>query len=368
MPYPQFFSAIMLVALLSCQLSFSADDSRINLSYSFDHISYAGPMAVLQLANDWHGDLKSGRDAVSFLENKVEAKSGNFQISILSRTYHEFLIGNDLARGFYYYNNGIELDQELRIDAALQAKSYSGDGIQLGYDFNVLSDKNYSLSITPKLTALRLTDIIWGHFEGELFYSDTKNWGGTIDLDYHYTKDHVVRRPLRGEYIGQLYGFDLDVLWQSKYVDIFYQGTNVASRIYWDGIPTTTAQISTETAFLLFGYEYYEDVVLTAPALHYSRITMPLPNAIFKQGLSLRTDSYFSAIREFHFHGIEWATSIDWFSEVEEISFSAQYDFSSKSRKFSVVTPNLSTTLASQTFDLSKSQQLIVNLTFSYTF
>lgn len=368
MPYPQFFSAIMLVALLSCQPSFSADDSHNSLSYSFDHISYAGPMAVLQLANNWHGDLKSGRDAFSFLENKIEAKSGNYQISILSRTYHEFLIGNDLARGFYYYNNGIELEQELRIDAALQAKSYSGAGIQFGYDFNALSGKNYSLSITPKLTALRLTNIIWGNFEGELFYSDTKNWGGTIDLNYHYTEDHVARRPLSGDYIGQLYGFDLDVLWQSQYLDVFYQGVNVASRIYWDGVPTTTAQISTETAFLLFGYEYYEDVILTAPALHYSRINIPLPDAVFTQGLSLRTDSYFSAVRELHFHGIEWATSVDWFSEVEEISFSAQHDFASRSSKLSVLTPILSATLASQTFDLSKSQQLIVSFSFNYTF
>ncbi len=89
--------------------------------------------------------------------------------------------------------------------------------------------------------ALRLTDIIWGDFEGELFYSNTKNWGGTIDLDYHYTEDHIVRRPLNGEYIGQLYGLDLNLSYQSKNFAIDYQGINVANRIYWDGAPTTTA-------------------------------------------------------------------------------------------------------------------------------
>ncbi|MEH6449829.1 MAG: hypothetical protein V7765_14230 [Oleispira sp.] len=325
-------------------------------------------MAILQLANDWHGDMKPGKDAISFLENKVQVTSGNFRFSILSRTYHEFLISNDLARGFYYYNNDVELDEELRIHSALQAKSYSGEGIQLGYTFEISPTQTSFLIMTPTLTALRLTDIIWGDLEGELFYSNTQDWGGTLDLDYHYTKDHVVRRPLNGDYIGQLYGLDFEATYQSEYITAYYQGINIASRVYWDGLPTTTAQISTQTAFLLFGYEYYDDVVLTVPAFHYGRIALPLGGSFASKGISFRSDGYFTAIREFYFHGIEWVNTVSWFSKAEEVIYSVQYDPTHSSSKVSFSHPNFSTTLASQTLDLSKSQQLIVNFAFNYTF
>lgn len=359
------FRYLFFTALFSFPLSSNAEDK---VSYSLDHFSYAGPMAVLQLANDWHGDMKPGKDAVSFLENKVQVSTGNAQFSILSRTYHEFLISNDLARGFYYYNNNIELDEELRIQSTLQAKSYSGEGIQLGYQFNFALSKDHSLTWTPTLTALRLTDIIWGDLEGELFYSNTQDWGGTLDLDYHYTKDHVVRRPLNGDYIGQLYGLDLEVAYQSKLFSAYYQGINVASRIYWDGLPTTTAQISTQTAFLLFGYEYYDDVVLTAPAFHYGRVEMALGGRLSSSGISFRSDGYFTAIREFYFHGIEWENTVNWFAEAEVVKYSIQFDPTHSSSKISFNHTIFSTTLASQTLDISRSRQLIANFAFNYTF
>ena len=372
---PRFILSFILASLTP--LFTHAEPTNTDIRYSFEHISYAGPMAVMQLANDWKGDFKSGRDAISFLENKIQTSintsdtslfKNTFIFSILSRTYHEFLISNDLARGFYYYNNEVELDNELRIDASLQAKSYSGEGIQLGYQFHLIPFKNHNLTLTPTLTALRLTDIIWGNLEGELFYNNTKDWGGTIDLDYSYSEDHVVRRPLSGEYIGQLYGLDLDVSYKSEYFSAYYQGDNVMSRIYWDGLPTTTAQISTETAFLLFGYEYFDDVILTAPALHYSRIILPLNQGIHGHGVSFRSDGYFTAIREFHFQGIEWKKTVDWFSAAEEVMYSFQYDFAHSTSKISFEHPNFSVTLATQTFDVSKSQQLIANFSLGCSF
>jgi hypothetical protein len=378
-------------ALLLSLLSITALSAYANdIKYSFELISYAGPMPILQLANDWHGDIKSGRDAIFFLENKIQTttqlgatsnktpttsaqqdgynQENSIIFSILSRTYHEFLIGNDLARGFYYDSNDIALDNELRIDASMHAKSYSGEGIQLGYEFNFSPFNGHSFIWTPTLTALRLTDVIWGSFEGQLFYSNTDDWGGTIDLDYLYSEDHVARRPLEGKYIGQLYGLDFDISYQSKYFSAHYKGINVMSRIYWDGVPATTAQISTETAFFLLGYEYFDDVILDAPALHHSRIALPLNEDIYGHGVSLRTDGYFTAIREFHFQGIEWKKTVDWFSEPEDIIYSIQYDFAHSSSKVSFEHPNFSATFASQTLDVSKSQQLIINLSLGCEF
>jgi hypothetical protein len=317
-------------------------------------------MAVMQLANDWHGDIKPGKDAISFIENKLTFKSNQYELSALSRSYHEFEIDNDLARGFYFYNNNISLENEMRIQAELKAKTYSGHGIQFAHQFQPLKHEHYQISIKPKLTALRLDDIIWGSLEGELFYNDTKNWGGTIDLDYGYTKDHVVRRPLRGEYIGQLYGLDLDMDLTSQWLTVNYQGMNLISRIYWDGLPKTTAQVSTETAFLLFGYEYFEDVNLDAPDIHFIQAHGTFDHSSLI-ALNWMSSARVTPVRSFYYHGIKYLLN-------DTFQLAMQYDFSSSTTRLSLNHPNVAATIASQTLDLSKSQQLEVRLDINYQF
>lgn len=361
------FCIVFLIGLQLFGLPFelSANDE---VYYRFEHFSYAGPMAVLQLANDWRGDIKHGDDAISFVENEVGLKKNNLLLGFVSRNYHQFLIGNDLARGFYYYNNDINLDNELRIEASLTARSYSGSGLRLGYEFKFKPLQTLNISLTPSLVALRLDDVIWGQLDGELFYSNNKTggWGGTIDLDYHYTKDHIVRRPLTGEYLGQLYGLDLDVDVASDWFDLKYRGVNLFTRIYWDGLPTTTAQVSTETAFLLFGYEYFEDVVLNAPALHFVQANGPFPISPNGQ-INWLTSARINPIKSFYYHGLQFELP-EAFSALGLIKLGLQYDFSTSTTRFSLAHKNIEAILASQTLDASKSQQLAASFTFYYPF
>lgn len=359
----------LFVFLLSALSSFSVK-AEDEVGYSLDHFSYAGPMAVLQLANDWRGDIKQGSDAVSFVQNEISVKRNNFTLGLLARNYHQFHIGNDLARGFYYYNNEISLDEELRIDASMRAKAYSGTGLRLGYDFLFSPIAETSLSFTPSLTALRLDNITWGKFEGELFYSDTDNWGGTIDLDYGYTTDHIARRSLQGESLGQLYGFDLETEFKSPWIDVSYQGINLFSRIYWDGLPKTKAQVSTETAFLLFGYEYYDDVILHAPALHYVQASGPLSiiPIISTPSFDWLTSARITPVKSFYYHGFQYRSSLNIFDSAQDVKFGLQHDFSTRTTRLSFDIPNIKAVLASQALDLSRSQQLVVKFTFHYSF
>ena len=342
------------------------------VGYSFQHFSYAGPMAVMQLANEWHGELKRGDDAISFIQNEVFVKSGGFHLGYLTRNYQQFEIDNELARGFYYYNNEISLDEECRINADLKAKTYAGQGLRLGYGFSDLaSHEDYSVKVSPSFVALRLDNIIWGDFQGELFYNDTKNWGGTIDLDYAYTEDHIVRRPLSGDYLGWLYGLDLDVDIATPWFDLDYQGINVYSRIFWQGVPRTTAQVSTETAFLLFGFEYYEDIELNPPALHYAEVAAPLAvlsGIVNLEGISGVSSARVTPIKSFYYHGLQFEREVNLFGYVKPYSFALQYDFSSATPRLSLEHPNFSFVFASQTLDVSRSQQLVANFTFHYTF
>ena len=331
-------------------------------------------MPVFQLANDWNGDFKSDDDAISFIQNEIFVNFNHFIISALTQTYHSFLIDDDLARGFYYYNNDITLDDELRMNATLDAKTYSGKGIRLGYEFTSLAlipdlvASDINISFTPSLVALRLDDITWGGLEGELFYTSTDDWGGTIDVDYGYTEDYIARRPLTGDYTGQMYSMDLAVDIETPWIDFDYQGINIYGEIHWDGLPRTTAQISTETAFLLFGYEYYEDVILDPPALHFLQAAIPIHAIGTSENLYWKTNARFTPVKDFYYHGLEWRQGINWFGESRVIKAGIQYDFSNYTPKISLEFPGFSLVFASQTFDVSKSQSLIAKLELGYTF
>jgi len=340
-------------------------NGKTETKFTLEHFSYAGPMAVLQLANDWHGDLKKQNDAVSFIQGEFSFAHKGFQIGIVRRMYHQFEIDNDLARGFYYYNNKIELDQRMQINANMTSRVYSGSGLRIGYEFDDSFGAFFEhLKITPSIVALRLDDIIWGGFDGDLYYSSTDDWGGTIDLNYGYTKDHIARRKLPGDYLGWLYGLDLGIDWQSPWLDLKYEGINVLSRIYWDGMPRTTAQISTETAFYLLGHEYFEDVILNAPALHYLEAAAPF--SIFSSATSNFNSIYWfssaqvTPIKSFYYHGLQIRTA--------EIKLGIQYDFDSNTSKISLEHANAVMEFASQTLDVSRSQQIVMKLGLRYLF
>ena len=358
-------------------------ESKHEVAFMANHFSYAGPMAVLQLANDWNGKFKGGKDAISFFETELSVRKNNVVLGYLRRVSHQFEIGNDLARGFYYYNNEIELDERMRINAAMDSKVYSGSGLRLGYRFESFlgSDFENYLSVTPSLTALRLDNIIWGDFEGSLFYSNTDDWGGTINLDYGYTKDHVVRRPLSGEYLGWLYGLDLNVDWDSPWLEASYKGINVFSKIYWEGLPTTTAQFSTETAFLLYGYEYFDDVILDAPALHYLEASAPLSFAdsalkaflvpdlyAISQNMHLFSSAQITPIRSFYYHGFQYRTKPGAWGSESPIKLGLQHDFSTRTTKLSMQHEYVSMEFASQTMDVSESQQVVLKLGLHVSF
>lgn len=339
--------------------------------YNLEHFSYAGPMAVMQLANDWQGDLKNGKDAISFIQSEVSASYNNVHIGYLARKYHQFLIGNDLARGFYYYNNDITLAERMQINAKLEGKVYQGKGLRLGYLFHNSFESSHQssnkrldnqLTIMPSIVALRLDDIIWGGFEGDLYYTSNQDddWGGTIDLDYAYSEDYVARRPLEGKTLGWLYGLDLDIAWSSPWLDAQYQGVNVFSRIYWDDLPKTRATISTESAFYLIGSEYFDDAILTAPALHYVQISAPLFSS--SQNTHWVSSTQITEIRSFYYHGLQYRTQPGVLGSRSALKLGLQHDFASSTTKLSFEHESVVMELASQTIDISKSQQLVLKL------
>ncbi|MEK9765731.1 MAG: hypothetical protein VW274_04565, partial [Thalassolituus sp.] len=189
----------------------------------------------------------------------------NWTLSYVSRFHAEYRFPHDLAEGFYYASNDVSLEDEYHTVSTIQAKDYRGYGWEISRQFYF--DNN--LSLTPKVTWLLIDRIIWGTVKGDIRYTTPEEWGGRLDIEYGYTKDPVLRRPLERPYYGDLYAFGIQADWSYQNYSINYRGENLLAQIYWKDLPYTYAIADTDAAFLIDGYEYYDEADITPSSLHW---------------------------------------------------------------------------------------------------
>ena len=341
--------------------AFSANASRgLELHSQFDHFSYSGAMAVFGLANDWRGTFRSGKDGLLDQRFIFTTSYNEFEIGYSHTLYHQYEFPNDLARGFYYYNNDISLNEPLAIDTYLKARSYSGRGLTLAYPLKFsLPDlsENLSFSVKPRVNWFYLDYLIWGEFNGELNYLDNKNWGGTIDLDYRYSKDFVLRRPLEKDPSGNLYSFDLELSGRWHSGQFNYKGRNLWALIDWPDAPHSFGTVTTEGPLALYAREGFDKDFSANPAavqLFSLRQSVGLKNS------ALLLDIRQTAIGEFYRLGIDY--------EVKGFNLALRQDVHHNSIELATRYNHSALWLQSQTWDISQSQQLTAGYSFSYSF
>lgn len=338
---------------VSAQANKEAHSFKIQ-SY-FDHFSYSGPISVFGLANDWKGKLRSGNDAILDQRFRFTTHYNKLEIGYSQLLYHQYEFPRDLARGFYLYNNDISLDSTFEINTYLKARSYSGKGLTSSYLFNY-DFEHSKLSFRPRLNWHRLDYLIWGEFDGRLFYRDTKNWGGTINLDYQYSKDFILRRPLENDPKGNMYSVDLDLHYSWGNGNLEYQGRNLYALIDWPRAPHTFGEVTTEKALALFAREGYRDFSEAPPTIQ----LLSFDQKIFGSRFALLADIRSMAIRNFYRLGASFAHN--------DIIYIARQDIEFNSVEFGAKHQNVEIALQSQTWDISQSQQLNVTLSLSYAF
>lgn len=340
----------------------SANISReFALHSQFDHFSYSGAMAVFGLANDWRGTFRSGKDGILDQRFVFSALYNDLEIGYSHILYHQYEFPNDLARGFYYYNNDVALDSPFTIDTYLKAHSYSGRGITVaypfGFNFDIADSTPLSLVLKPRLNGFYLDYLIWGEFNGELTYLDNKNWGGTIDLDYRYSKDFVLRRPLEKDPSGKLYSFDLEFQMQWHNGEFNYSGRNLYALIDWSDAPHSFGRVTTEGPLALYAREGFDkDFSANPPALHYAELKQKL----YSDQWQLLADARQTSIRNFYRLGLKY--------HKDNLTLSVRQDVQHNSIELALGYEGNLLWLQSQTWDVSQSQQLTAGYSFGYSF
>lgn len=275
--------------------------SAIVVEVRSNNFAWSGPMAVLPLLDNWNGSMEDGDDGFFWQQHEIGFQhASGVSLTQVSREHAEYLMPNRLALGFYYEANEIALEDAYDVqDVRLEARHYQGEGINLGYLFDVGQWR-----LQPSFTWLRLFELYWGTLDGDLYYLNANEWGGTVDLSYGYTEDKVVRRELDERSYGDLYALDLRLDYQSDDFDLHYQGYNLLGRIVWDGLPYTDARLSTTGEFALFGREYFEDSRLTPSRVHNLEIRKP-----WRVGLAWNARAHYNPVRPVYEIGLDWQLS-----------------------------------------------------------
>ena len=243
------------------------------LEWSAEAQGYSGPIAIMALDNDWNGTLKQDDHGFLWQQERLSVQHNDFSVSYLKRHHAEYDFPNAVARGFYYQSNGIKLDERYDIQSHIRARHYQGEGISLDYQWSgqwasQWREQTHRWTIKPAFTWLKLHRLVWGSLDGELYYQTPNDWGGDVQLDYAYTRDYVVRRPLDGHTYGNLWAMDLNASYQWQDFSWHYQGYNLLAQIHWSDAPYTQAKFCTSCTFLLLGREYYDTRKFRAPAVH----------------------------------------------------------------------------------------------------
>jgi len=241
--------------------------ANTRIGWSTDLVGYSGPIAIMALDNHWNGTLEDEDHGFLWHQERLSIQHHDFSLSYVKRHHAEYEFPNDVARGFYYQNNTITLDQRYSIQSYIQARHYQGEGLSLAHQWSDDSGQ-HQWSLEPALTWLKLHRLVWGKLSGDLFYQAPNDWGGDVTLDYGYTRDYVVRRPLDGHTYGNLWAADLTASYRFQRWQWNYQGHNLLARIQWNDLPYTEARFCTECAFLLKGREFFDERTFRAPAVH----------------------------------------------------------------------------------------------------
>lgn len=255
---------LFLLLLLSSR---TISANGYGIFYQQDTNGYTGPMALLELANNWKGDLQTGDDGVLFHQQEFGLTLNNVSVSYIKRLHAEYQMPYEVAEVFYAFQHDLELSQPLTTNADLKVQDYRGEGFKLQYDFEF-----DSLTIAPHISWLELDTITWGSWRGDFSYQNRQQWDLNLAVDYYYTEDKLIRRnksPTRplNPGTGNLLSLGTEIHWQWHDYKLHYQGENLLARIVWKSLPTTEAKVSTDGAFFIIGYEFDENKQLT-PAAH----------------------------------------------------------------------------------------------------
>lgn len=325
--------------------------------------SYSENMPLEAFDNDFEGEFpRSGR--YEFTHNLVEAGIAyrGFELSAFTRQDYYFRTIDDTFNLIYIDQNDWDWPLDQVFDVYLHVQKVEANGGKFGYRFQ----PDPSLELYAAAKYFESDDVLYGQLEGRIWETERRPYADLV-LDYIYTEDSLLDRPLTAPASGYGHGFDLGLSWDINdrfSVDVLLEDVN--ARFKWKHAPHTSAVMVSDRNRIdengnpyklptLAGKHDFVDRTQVLPRHNWGRLTYK-----FERWRLIAEQETYDRVR---FNRLLAGFSpIHWF-EVE-----AGFDFKSDAISLKFWTPYISLLLGTDEFDLKQSRNIRMELMLQYAF
>lgn len=200
--------------------------------------TYTENMPIDAFFNDFEGDFPS-KGKFELTHNEVSAGIGyqGVELEFFKRMDYYFRTNRDTFNLIYMDQNKIDFPIGQVFDVFLHVQQVEGDGLRLGYRFAPADN----LEIYLGGSYFESNDALYGSLEGKIWQDESRPRGDLV-VDYIYTKEYILKRPLTPPGSGYGYGYDIAINWKPvANVTVNAIFDDVAARINWKHAPHTEA-------------------------------------------------------------------------------------------------------------------------------
>jgi len=258
---------MLRILFISWLLICTANPSQAFEAYvKIESHNYAEPTSIDSFLNEFNGDFEGGTQAFGHEWLEVGARSGNWELALLTRYDYDMSFSNDTAELYYLVNNELPLEPGREFHIDLAAKHYKTNGLRLGYLFQPAESLDIALGVAY-LQGLKLTD---GSIVGEARAVAENDYDFSFHADYYYSHDPLFDRVAE-QPGGWGYSVDLAADWQPiDNLGLHLQVKDLLGAIFWRDAPHTIAdadsdnKVYDEDGYVIFnpmlnGLEEYRD-------------------------------------------------------------------------------------------------------------
>lgn len=359
---------LKLFLLLFMGLSFAANAknkwySSLTPLMSAKTFTYTENMPVDAFSNDFEGDFPENGN-FEFTHNKYQIGLGykGFELSFFQRQDYYFRTIGDTFNLIYMDQNDWEFPLDEVFNIYLHVQKVEAEGIVLGYRFNPTADLDLYLGGSY----FESQDVLYGQIEGQIWQTEERPFGDLI-VDYIYTEEVLLDRPLTPPASGYGYGFDVALTWR-LYDRLTFELLleDIAGRIHWKHAPHTYAQmVSDRNRIDENGQPYKVPTLQGKHDFQDATQKLPLHRLI---ALAYTYGKFVVTGEQEVYDKVIFNRLLLGYQPINGLKVEGGYDFQSKAKSLEFWTPYFALLVATDDFDLKRSKNIRMEIKARYSF
>ena len=238
------FKANLLLAVLLLFLFGSALASERTIYTELTSFSHSETVSVYAWFHDLEGDTRRGDRAFTHNRIEVGVRWDRWQLAIVKRYDYQVRFHPDSFELLYQEENNLPVDRGRHYPIYLDVSHTQSSGIAAAYRWQPIPE----LVLIPEVTLLLASELYDGQLSSDIITAED-SYEGNGYLDYYYTDDPILERPIDWDPEGKGIQVDLKIDWQlNEAWSLHGQFEDLFTRIYWDDAPFTRATLTSETA------------------------------------------------------------------------------------------------------------------------